>query len=131
MSIYLSNGSSSIELPEDLEWTNELAWSGVQQATERSITGALIVDVGTLQAGRPIQLRSPDDGGWLARADALTLQSWAATAGAEYTLSIRGTSYTVIFDHEQTAIDAAPLVFYSDPLGTDYVTLSLRFLTVS
>ena len=39
MSITLTRGSTTLELPPDLLWVNEFRWSEVSQSTERSVPG--------------------------------------------------------------------------------------------
>ena len=46
----------TITLPDDLRWINEFEWNPVEQTTERSLTGALLVQEGQLTHGRPIVL---------------------------------------------------------------------------
>lgn len=55
LQITLSDGTTTIELPPDLHWRDEFSWTPVEQSTEYSLTGALIVQSGARQAGR----RSP------------------------------------------------------------------------
>lgn len=128
-------GGTPLALPDDLAWADEFAWSPVLQATERSWTGALIVDEVQLTGGRPITLRGAENTAWVPRADIRTLQAWAATAGAVFTLAMRGETYSVIFrlegNGEGSPIDAAPVVDYSDLVDADnYASLVLRFLEV-
>ncbi|MCO7399932.1 hypothetical protein NJH49_02710 [Stenotrophomonas maltophilia] len=53
---------AGIELPADLQWTDEFtAWKVGQQA-RTSLTGALIVQESARQAGRPITLQTTRDG---------------------------------------------------------------------
>ena len=54
----------NIELPDDLLWVNEYSWNPVDQTTERSLTGALLVQEQSVQHGRPIQLSGSEDSGW-------------------------------------------------------------------
>ena len=57
MAITLQNAGTTLALPPDLIWTDELLWSPVRQSTERSITGALIVDRAVRVGGRAITLQ--------------------------------------------------------------------------
>jgi len=53
----------SIELDDQLEWTDEFTWDSVAQEQERSITGALLVQEGIKLHGRPITLQA-NGGAW-------------------------------------------------------------------
>ena len=130
MSITLAVGATVLTLPEDLYWSDE-AWSPVEQAEDRSITGALLLQIGVKTAGRPITLAPIDDSSaWCSRSALSQLFTWAATAGQELTLTLRGTAYTVMFRHQNTATDATPVVHYSDVADGDFYLVTLRFMTV-
>ena len=58
---------NALALPGDMMWTDEFNWSPVERSIDYSLTGALIVDIGTRQAGRTITLEGADDAGWLPR----------------------------------------------------------------
>lgn len=132
--ITLAVGAVTLELDPDLQWSDEFDWSPVEQAIEYSLTGALIVDHGLRQAGRPITLDAPsDDAAWMPRGVLTQLQAWEADpALAGMTLNLRGTTYDVIFRrHDGAPIEARPVTFVADPLpggfGDWYLT-TLRFM---
>ena len=123
----------SINLPEDLWWSDETDWTPVAQATEYGTTGALLVDVSTKLAGQPITLVGDDQTAWVTRATVLSLQELAADPGLEMTLVLHGRTFTVIFSHEGgKPIDAEPVVRISPPQDSDYYIIrALRFLALS
>ena len=53
---------AGIELPADLQWTDEFTGWRVGQAVKTSLTGARIVQESALQAGRPITLQTQREG---------------------------------------------------------------------
>lgn len=128
--IRLDTGAS-IELPEDLDWTDESAWTAVQQKTTRSLTGALIVQVAPRkQGGRPITLQGAEDRAWITRATLETLCAWRDVPGLEMTLVLHGTPRTVLFNHEGGApVEAKPITFFAGtPQANDFYRLIARFL---
>lgn len=132
MSNSISDGTTTVILPDDLQWSDEFAWSPVEQATEFSITGSLLVSVGTKAAGRPITLQGPDDeSAWITRADLDQLRALAEAPGLELTLSFRGASRTVLFRHQDVAITATPVAPYSDITSDDYYTATLRLMEIA
>lgn len=136
MSISLSLGAVVLALPDDLVWTDEFLWSSVSQSTERSVTGALLVDAMQRNGGRPITLEGGGDRAWISRADLRVLSGWAGLAGQVFTLSLRGESFDVIFDHgtdETTRAFAMSAVMdWSDMADGDYYcSLVLRFITTN
>lgn len=132
MSITLTYSGTTLTLPEDLYWNDENSWAPVEQAIERSISGALIVSSATRVAGRPITLTPEDQGSaWMLRNVLDTLRTWAAVPGREMVLTLRGTTYNVIFrHHDGQAIEAAPIKHCNDVQPTDFYTVTLRFMEV-
>lgn len=135
MTITLTKDGTSLELPEDLLWTDEFLWAAVAQSTQRGIDGHLIVDAMERMGGRPITLMGDGDSAWITRADMLTLKAWAAIAGQQFELDVRGDVWTVIFDHgdaeDARSMGLAPVVDYSDMQDGDYYcSLVLRFIEI-
>lgn len=123
-------GPTSITLPDDLFWSDEYLWRAVEQRKTYSITGALLIESGLKAAGQPITLVSGDGAAWVTRTVLDTIQTAARIAGQQLTLNYRGTAYTVMFDHENGAVESQPVVDFSDPIGGDFHTLTLRFIKV-
>jgi hypothetical protein len=130
MIITLSDGTTTLTLPESLEWTNEFNWHAVAQQRQYTVTGALWLHSSALAAGRPIVLQAGDDRGWTTRTDVLALAAWAAQPGLELELVIDGVSYDVVFDHEGGALESRPVMFFSDPQPGDRAAATLRFITI-
>lgn len=132
--ITLTDGSITLDLDPDLQWTDEFEWYAVEQQAERSLTGALIIDAGVRQGGRPITLAPPDDNAaWMTRAVVTQLQAWEADTDVTLTLNLRGTDYSVDFRRWDGApIDARPTIFVANPLAGglgDFYLVTLRLVT--
>ena len=52
----------ALALPSGLVWTDELTWTPVVQSSEYSLTGALLLEISTQLAGRPITLTGQASG---------------------------------------------------------------------
>jgi hypothetical protein len=130
MSITLTVAATTVQLPPDLYWSDEHAWSPVEQAVERSITGALIVSTGLRAAGRPITLQPRDDGSaWMPHAVLQQLRAWGDVPGQQMQLSLRGAAWSVAFrHHDEPAIQAEPVVHYSDVNAGDFYLVTLRLM---
>lgn len=131
--ITLTVATTTLSLPDDLLWVDELAWSPVQQSVERSLTGALIVQQGLHQGGRPITLEPPAGAlsSWISRADLEQLQAWAALPGLQLALLLRGASRTVIWrHHDGEVIDAEPVMHWSDVQASDAYAAKLKFMEI-
>lgn len=131
--ITLSVGATTVTLPDDLYWADEASWSPVVQSVDRSITGALILQTGLRQAGRPITLEPPEDArsSWMTRSSLEQLLAWAALPGQVMTLSLREASRSVMWRHQDGAVlEARPVQHYSDVLPDDVYTATLRLMEI-
>lgn len=131
MTTTLTNGATVLTLPTDLLWVDEFDWREVEQRQAYSVTGALIVQAALKLNGRPITLAGSESHGWIARTALLTLLTWRALPAQVFSLVLRSeAARSVMFDHERGAVEAAPIVDFSDPTGTDYYRALLRFIEV-
>ena len=132
MTIYLTVGATTVTLHPDLYWEDETTWQPVEQTTQRTLTGALIVSIGTRVAGRPITLRPEDEGSaWLSLGALLQLRNWAGVAGQQMQLTLKGVTRIVLFrHHEGPALEAVPVVHFSDMETADFYRVTLRFMEI-
>lgn len=135
MSATLSDGVTTITLPDSLLRIDEHSWSPVRQAVTPTIDGGLWIDVSVMQAGEPITLGGGFDGdthwGVMTRADYALLRAWADRPGVEFVLTWLGTSINVVWRHDDApALDARDVFDYADPLPTDWVVPTLKFMRI-
>jgi hypothetical protein len=126
----ITNGATTLTLPDDLSWPDEFAWSAVQASKSFSVAGALLIDRGVKLAGRPITLRGGVDFAWSTRLVAVTLLAWVQQTSPTLTLSYRGVSYSVAFDHTAVPLEVTPVIEYTDPVDADLCTLTLRLIQI-
>jgi hypothetical protein len=127
--ITLANGATTLTLPADLLWSDEFEWRPVAQATDYTLTGALIVQAAARTAGRPITLRSGENYAVLTRQQLDTLSAWADVPGQQMTLSIRGTSRTVMFAHQDApVITAEMLLYHAAPQAGDLYRCTIKLI---
>jgi hypothetical protein len=127
--ITLTDTIITLTLPGDLIWEDQHSWSPMRQSTETTLTGALIVDVSELQAGRPITLSG--DHAWITGATLAQLKTWRDTLGQTLTLTRAGVGYTVIFRHEDTALEAEKIETAADNDDpADHYTITLRLTEI-
>lgn len=130
--ITLTANGTQLELDRDLWWSDEFAWSATARNVERSVTGAMIVDVAAKIGGRPITLKPPtDNSAWMLTSVVRQLQAWEALPGLQLTLSLRGEVYAVIFNDQ--GVTADPVRFVANPVPGgigDWHRVTLRLLTV-
>lgn len=119
---------ATVTLPDNLYWSDEFAWDPNAQQSEYTLTGALIVEESTRQAGRPITLA----GAWVDRATVQALRALAATPGDIQTLTLPDArSFQVLFRRGDQAIEAAPIGGpFAAPQAGDRYRLTLRLIEV-
>lgn len=124
----------NLSLPNDLLWANEFEWSAVESTHTYSLSGALIVEQGVKQAGRPINLKAEADMAWVTRAVVSTLHTWAAIPnrifelGLEYAADTR--TFNVIFDNSTTSVIAKPVKGFPGHSAGDYFHVELKLIEV-
>lgn len=122
---------ATVELPPDMFWEDEFAWSKVAAHQEYGTKGALFVDVSEKLAGQPITLTSEDDTCWLLRSVVDELKALADLPGEELVLSIYGVEFTVIFAPGEKPFDAEPIWREMPVEATDtYQLTAVRLITV-
>lgn len=132
---------AGIELPADLQWTDEFTGWRVGQSIRTSLTGALIVQESARQAGRPITLQTTRDGN--AYVGPVTLdvlralqasESEPRTGGLHLVLPAHNggeRTFSVTWRRsEGAAIEADPVRFAVPALDGDYFSITLRLMTV-
>jgi hypothetical protein len=120
----------TLTLPEDLIWIDEFDWTPIEQSQSYSITGALIIETGTKQAGRQITLVGDTNSAMISRADLKILQS-KLTATSPLVLTLNDTrTFNVIFNHAKNPIEAKPWIDYSTPDDADFYTLKISLIAV-
>lgn len=131
MSITLTDGTTTLDLNPDLRWTDEDNWHPVQQAVQRTLTGALDIQSAAMIKGRPITLEPEnDDSAWTTSSDVVQLRNWAAVPGQVLTLTLRGVSQTVIFRHQDGGLEARPVVHYRDRHTSDFYLVTVRLMEI-
>lgn len=125
----------AIILPQGLRWSDEFDWTPLTQATDYSLTGALIVEQAEKQAGRPITLTGGKDFTWLTRAEVTSLKD-LLDGGEEMTLTLHDArTFTVLPAGEAPlTVTALPIVKDSGPAdpssGAWYILESLKLIEV-
>lgn len=122
----------TVQLPRGLIWVDEFDWRPVEASTEYTLSGALVYDSATRQAGRPITLQANDDAGWLGmtRAVVQAVHALASVPGATYVLALAdGRVFDVAFAPENP-FEARPVARPELP-GSDHpYVATLRLIEV-
>ena len=125
----------TLVLPDDLLWSDEHSWSPVVSSVSYLITGSLLVQSATRQAGRAITLVAPADMAWVTRSVVNVLRDWAAlpldavSGRFELTL-VDGQVFTVAFRHGDGAIEAEPVTGFPARSDTDFYRVTLKLMQI-
>lgn len=120
----------AVQIPRGMLWVDEFDWTPVEKAMEYSITGALLVDVGTRQAGRPITLQAVENQGWFRLLNLKALHALASVADATYTFThADGRVFTVMFAPD-TPIQAVPIGRPELPSDNNPYVVTVRLIEV-
>ena len=120
----------NLTLPEDLIWIDEFDWSPIEQTQSYSVTGALIIQSGTKQAGRTITLAGDNSSGLITRLDLKLLQIKANNNSTMVLTLNDARTFNVVFNHAKNPIEAKPWIDYSTPDDSDLYTLKINLLAV-
>lgn len=126
----------TLALPAGLRWDDEFAWSPVAIGSKTwSLTGAVLIQEGIKQNGRPITLVGGRRYCWITRAELITLQTLLNTPTGGLTLTLHdGRRFTVTPNHDgEGPLSASPVPVVND-IGpadpkptTNYYIDALRF----
>lgn len=132
---------AGIELPADLQWTDEFTAWRVGQSVKTSLTGARLVQESSLQAGRPITLQTQRDGtAWVGPVTLDVLRALQASEEQPRTAPLvlvmpahngGDRQFSVAWRRTDGAgIEAEPIRFAVPALDGDYYSITLRLMTV-
>lgn len=124
---------AGIPINAGCRWTDEFDWSPVDSKSEYSITGALIIDQGTRQNGRPITLEASDEKGWkdMTRSVVIQLRALTAQPGQTFALTLAdGRQFTVIFRPGEEPFSARSLADRENPPADWPYIITLRLTEV-
>ena len=122
---------ATLQLPRGMVWVDEFDWHAVDKSTEYSLTGALVIDVGTRQAGRTITLQGEESAGWITRTALLALYALAAQPDETHTLTLAdGRTFAVQFAPGNNPIEAKPIARPELPAGTHPYVATVRLIEV-
>lgn len=124
---------AGIAVHSGCRWVDEFDWSPVESSKEYGLTGALIIDHGVRQNGRPITLEASDEKGWNGMTRAILIQLYALTAQAGQTHALTladGRQFDVAFRPGEEPITARPLADRENPPSDWPYIITLRLIEV-
>jgi hypothetical protein len=126
---------ATLTLPDDLLWSDEHSWSPVVSSVSYLITGSLLVQSATRQAGRAITLVGAADMAWVTRSVVNVLRDWAALAldavSGRFELTLTDTRvFTVAFRHADGALEAEPVTGFPARSDFDFYRITLKLMQI-
>lgn len=130
--ITLSDGTITVNLSEDLYWSDEFSWNPVEQSVSRTITGAMVVESSLMTGGRPITLGTIDESSaWTPYSEVVKLKQLAQVPGKVMQLIMKGVSRDVMFRHsDRDVIDARAVVPFSNPEADDNYLVTIKLMEI-
>ncbi len=120
-----------IPLPADLEWQDEYSQSLVKSTSRHGMTGALIIQQGLAQSGRPMTLFGGPSGSWIKKSTLDLLRAKVETPSLEMTLDYKGTSMQVMFSRDtQSPVNARTVSRTQDNDGDPLYTVIIKLIEV-
>jgi hypothetical protein len=126
---------ATLTLPDDLLWSDEHTWSPVVSSVSYLITGALLVQSATRQAGRDVTLVGTADMAWVTRSVVNVLRDWAAlpldAVNGRFELTLTdGRMFTVAFRHADGALEAEPVTGFPARSDFDFYRITLKLMQI-
>lgn len=128
----------AIVLPPDMLWEDEFQWTQVRQTVRPSVTGAQLIQMNAVQAGRDVTLVGKVEG---AKGFAVIHRSVVnalrakevSSMGAPMTLTLSDArTFSVIFRYDDgPAVEATPIKHKDPPVDSDYYNATIRLMTVA
>ena len=133
MKLIRKTTSETIQLEDGFFWSDE-NWAEIQQNQEYSISGALIVQEGRKQAGRPITLQPANKTkGWIKLRDLNQLREWQ-NLQEQFTLQFQWPhdqrQFNVIFNHKDGALESSTIKGTPATSLDTYFNVTMRFTEV-
>lgn len=116
----------AVDLGDNFSWVDEFTWSPVAGTTERTLTGAMVVEESPKPSGRPITLR----GEWLTRTTVESLRTLELQLETPMTLTLLdGRTFTVLWRRSDgAAVEARPLYPIANPDSEMLYEVTLRLM---
>ena len=127
----LFDGTTTITLPDDLEWVDEYDWDAVRQDVQPLIGGAIVVSENLVTAGRPFTLVSGENV-WVTKIVLDQIYTMLNVVDKQMTLTLPDArTFTVMFNRDgEKPIEAKPVWRKTVQLAADYYTLTIKLMEV-
>lgn len=134
MKLVRKSTSEAVTLSDGFLWSDEFDWNPIEQKQDRAVDGALIIQEGIKKSGRPITLTADKNMAWLKRHIVSKLKDWSALQEKfelQFNYFHDKRTFNVVFNHQDKAIEAKPVLEHPSVSDDDEYNVTLRFLELS
>lgn len=139
MQLIRKSTSEAVILSDGFLWSDEFDWKPIEQKQDRAVDGTLITQEGKKKSGRPITLTADKNMAWVKRHIVSKLKDWSVLQDQleleqfelrfDYYHDKR--VFNVVFNHQEGAIEAKPVLEHPSVSENDEYNVTLRFLELS
>lgn len=126
--------SETVTLSDGFLWSDEFDWNPIEQKQDRAVDGALIIQEGKKKSGRPITLTADKNMAWVKRHIVGKLKDWSILQEKfelQFNYFHDKRTFNVVFNHQDKAIEANPVLEHPTVSDDDEYNVTLRFLEIN
>ena len=134
MKLVRKSTSEAVTLSDGFLWSDEFDWNPIEQKQDYAVDGAFIIQEGKKKSGRPISLTADKNMAWLKRHIVSKLKDWSVLQekfDLQFNYFHDKRTFNVVFNHQDKAIEAKPVLEHPSVSDDDEYNVTLRFLELS
>ncbi|WP_315077085.1 hypothetical protein [Acinetobacter guillouiae] len=134
MKLVRKSTSEAVTLSDGFLWSDEFDWNPIEQKQDYAVDGAFIIQEGKKKSGRPISLTADKNMAWLKRHIVSKLKDWSVLQEKfelQFNYFHDKRAFNVVFNHQDKAIEAKPVLEHPSVSDDDEYNVTLRFLELS
>ena len=134
MKLVRKSTSEAVTLSDGFLWSDEFDWNPIEQKQDYAVDGAFIIQEGKKKSGRPISLIADKNMAWLKRHIVSKLKDWSVLQEKfelQFNYFHDKRTFNVVFNHQDKAIEAKPVLEHPSVSDDDEYNVTLRFLELS
>ena len=115
-------------------WSDEFDWNQIEQKQDHAGDGALIIQEGKKKSGRLITLTADKNMAWVKRHIVSKLKDWSILQEKfelQFNYYHDKRTFNVVFNHQDKAIEANPVLEHPTVSEDDEYNVTLRFLEIN
>lgn len=124
----------TVSLSDGFLWSDEFDWNPIEQKQDRAVDGALIIQEGKKKSGRTISLTADKNMAWVKRHIVSKLKDWSILQEKfelQFNYFHDKRTFNVVFNHQDKAIEANPVLEHPTVSEDDEYNVTLRFLEIN